>query len=548
MSKKLAQVYIATTKGLVGVSSISELSDGDLRSVATLATSSNLAGINKDYASFVHAPQGIIYKAFKDCAYRIDLSQNIEQGSSWQLGAYIAHYLHANQLLSQANDIAKNHAKAFDYDRENDSKQSNDVIFIATGCINTFNHHVEMVDDLHKKCVRSQNLISQWQAQGKTVCFLVPKDNLRNPISDSPIQLSPIGHLDELPKLFSVFDLRCSRKNDHQSDHKNDHQSDNVDNDVIDSDEEFEKANEIFAAKAAAKKERVIGASYLDTNQQQTFPLDADASKHTHRQFDSGQFNDILETKRNIKRWCVISLLAVSLFVLTLYISESVLLKQAVDSKHESHSKNDASKTAQTYIHVAHRSQNKATCHIPELTLLKAGNILSLGISKTPDTAINKVCALFFITQSSVENVWMVTDSKAIIELDYMFGSHHDDGMIKNSDKDKAQIASIQSLLRSSEQSVQQSREQKQILRDFQQLAAFKIWSIPLPQNISMSRQYNLLVSSRSLDTADYQSLDAYLFSMHEQGLLHDEMALSQWIEKTQNEPDMFIITHTLTQ
>ena len=88
------QVFVSSTNGLIEVQSISDLPNANLRSVMSINFTAQLASINQDYANFVSKPQGIIQSHFGMREYRLNLAADIDQGNSWQLGVYVAHFLY----------------------------------------------------------------------------------------------------------------------------------------------------------------------------------------------------------------------------------------------------------------------------------------------------------------------------------------------------------------------------------------------------------------------------------------------------------------------
>lgn len=172
-------MYIATTKGLVQVQSITALSDPDLHSVISINKTSTLAKISPDYKNFVQKPQGLIHAIFGCHAYRLNIASQIDQGSSWQLGVYIAH-----ALAQDCNNMSYT--------------ASEDTIFIASGKIDTLNYKVLNVEALPQKCISANAQISKWQADGHAVHFFVPHDNLRQPLPDTSINLTPVQSLTQI--------------------------------------------------------------------------------------------------------------------------------------------------------------------------------------------------------------------------------------------------------------------------------------------------------------------------------------------------------------
>ena len=187
-----AQVFIATTKGLVQIQSITALANSDLASVMTIDRTVNTTGVSGDYALFVDSTQGIIKRWFGGSAYRLNVSAAIDVGNSWQLGVFLAHGLaNINKLVEHGGD----------------------EIFIVTGAIDTENHLVMGVADLSRKCLAAKTHIENWQAKGFNVHFLIPSDNFRQPLPDINVLLRPIASLEQLSTFLSTDDA-SNQQND----------------------------------------------------------------------------------------------------------------------------------------------------------------------------------------------------------------------------------------------------------------------------------------------------------------------------------------------
>lgn len=99
------RVYIATTAGPVAIQRITE-EDPDVNSVICLAGKAVALPVSGAYDAFVRNPTGIVQRHFKHNAYRIDVSEKIDEGYSWQLGVFAAHALHRAARLATPKDIA----------------------------------------------------------------------------------------------------------------------------------------------------------------------------------------------------------------------------------------------------------------------------------------------------------------------------------------------------------------------------------------------------------------------------------------------------------
>ncbi|GAB0057907.1 hypothetical protein SIID45300_02241 [Candidatus Magnetaquicoccaceae bacterium FCR-1] len=102
---KPVRVVIGTTAGPSEVLQLAPESP-EVASVVCLDRTSESLPISQEYAGFVRAPSGVIQKLFGHAAFRMDVSQRIEEGKSWQLGALAAHaLLHAQSLAGQGEPV-----------------------------------------------------------------------------------------------------------------------------------------------------------------------------------------------------------------------------------------------------------------------------------------------------------------------------------------------------------------------------------------------------------------------------------------------------------
>ena len=131
-------VLIPTTQKVVGITHITQ-EEKDVLPVVCITNELKPLDISNDYKNFVQNPTGIIEKFTSINSYRLDLTDNIEMGESWQFGFAIAHLLHHQKLLSFSKQ----------------SKLINDANCIwATGKLNS-NLDVLEVDHISKKIENS---------------------------------------------------------------------------------------------------------------------------------------------------------------------------------------------------------------------------------------------------------------------------------------------------------------------------------------------------------------------------------------------------------
>ena len=101
------RVYIATTQGPSEIQRIAE-EDPKVRSVVCLNGTSEALPISAAYDAFVRKPTGVIEKKYGHSVYRVDVSERISDGKSWQLGLFAAHALFSvGCLAGKGEDIEK---------------------------------------------------------------------------------------------------------------------------------------------------------------------------------------------------------------------------------------------------------------------------------------------------------------------------------------------------------------------------------------------------------------------------------------------------------
>jgi hypothetical protein len=97
------RVYIATTEGPAEIQRL-EKEDPDVRSVICIRNTSEALPISPAYDAFIRKPTGVVERLYGHPVYRMDVSERITGGSSWQLGAIIAHALRAENRLAGKDD------------------------------------------------------------------------------------------------------------------------------------------------------------------------------------------------------------------------------------------------------------------------------------------------------------------------------------------------------------------------------------------------------------------------------------------------------------
>ncbi len=101
------RVYLATTEGPVQVERITR--ESARQSAICLKRTTKVLPASAGYDAFVKPPSGVIEREFgalEAGAYRLDVSGNIDDGESWQLGVFVAHALAADERLAGPEEAA----------------------------------------------------------------------------------------------------------------------------------------------------------------------------------------------------------------------------------------------------------------------------------------------------------------------------------------------------------------------------------------------------------------------------------------------------------
>tara|TARA_R110001583_G_scaffold77377_1_gene210714 strand:- start:50 stop:2998 length:2949 start_codon:yes stop_codon:yes gene_type:complete len=152
-------IFVATTQGLVAIQNITAIDDADISSIVSINGTSTTASISNAYHNFVKNGAGIIQQDFGACSYRINISQRIDQGNSWQLAFYLAHAAQNREILG------------------NGQVNPGDQVICATGEVNTTSREIHRVEDVNLKQSLANKQIQQWCKMDVKTSFLVPKQN-----------------------------------------------------------------------------------------------------------------------------------------------------------------------------------------------------------------------------------------------------------------------------------------------------------------------------------------------------------------------------------
>jgi hypothetical protein len=499
LNKNCAQVFIATTNGLVQVESILPLSDPDISSVATIGGTSQLAGINAGYKSFVEKPQGLITSVFGGHAYRLNLSQGIDQGESWQLGVFIAHYLHKNGCLSGGDEGESVPTRQFDSEEQaqiDSNNKHDEIIFIATGKIDTTSMAVLPIDALAKKCLLANSAIKRWQREGKTVCFLAPLSSFRQPVPDTIIKLTPISSLQELKSLCAIFDLPVLDMKDNatlpaSSLHAQEYQS--------------YHGQQAFVSHAYQGIENTLKVEPITIEADERFD-DEQKPAHIIKAFSPS---------KNIPWWLLVAFLM--LVALSVYMMDEPIVNQQMQESADKSS--IAQNMRSAFVLVAEISANKMSCANAAAAIIDKGTLTSTGSAHAVN--LSHLCKLHISTSQQVANIWLVSDSKAIFPIDAVY------------------VANTPA-----------HAEHKKLLVNtglFSSQSDPLQWSLPLPNFQSQTRNYTLLVFFKDTDEADLSSLDSYLLQLHNSGITHSIEDLQNWVKNAQGANTVVMLSHELS-
>lgn len=150
------RVYIGTTQGPSEVQRIAE-EEPKVRSVVCLNGTSEALHISAAYDAFVRKPTGVIEKEYGHPVYRVDVSERISDGKSWQLGFFAAHAL-------------------FSADRLSEKGETTEQVVWVTGEVDR-DLNVNPVDHVEEKLRQSNSLFAELKAAGIPLTIFVPQKN-----------------------------------------------------------------------------------------------------------------------------------------------------------------------------------------------------------------------------------------------------------------------------------------------------------------------------------------------------------------------------------
>ena len=155
-------IVIPTTEHLVGITDIT-VENPMVSSVICVNNKLEALPISSQYNEFIKSPTGIIEKITGNSSYRIDLTNKIDQGNSWQLALAMAHILHDNKKLN------------FSEEKNLISNESSSIIW-ATGLINS-NLSINSIDFLEKKFLVSTDFFKVCIEKNIKIHIVLSEDN-----------------------------------------------------------------------------------------------------------------------------------------------------------------------------------------------------------------------------------------------------------------------------------------------------------------------------------------------------------------------------------
>jgi len=191
------RVYLATTRGAVLIERISR--EPAPQSAICLKRTTKVLPVSAGYDAFVRQPSGVVereFGPFEEGGFRLDVSGEVADGESWQLGIFVAHALKEAGELAGAED-------AFD-----------EVWWLTGEVDNDLN--IQPVAHLHDKIRTAAVDINALVESGKPVTLFVAEENISGVdraelpygvrvvgVSTTAEVLDGIGHTTPLPTLGS---------------------------------------------------------------------------------------------------------------------------------------------------------------------------------------------------------------------------------------------------------------------------------------------------------------------------------------------------------
>jgi len=186
--KRIA-ILIATTGGPVLVDRITP--EPAPQSMVCLKRQSDVLPISADYDDFVRAGSGVIMREFGpyvEGAFRLDVTEPIGTGLSWQLGFFAAHAIFKSDF-AELSDL-----------------ESADLIVWLTGTVD-YDLNVGAVDHIYEKVEASSYMLATWIGKGTPIVFGAHPDNAKFLDEHKPPQGITVENLQTTHDLIKILGL-----------------------------------------------------------------------------------------------------------------------------------------------------------------------------------------------------------------------------------------------------------------------------------------------------------------------------------------------------
>jgi|GEM_PF-3559860 len=426
-------VFIATNKGLVAIQSLTDLHDNALQSVITINGSTDLATISPSYHRFVQRSTGLIQAEFGVASFRANISRNIDAGSSWQLPFYLAHFIQANAVLYNTNmDQLQSDAVKLGHG----SPKSGDIVLIATGQINTSSGMIEAVSHIPEKCITASAQIKLWMKKGILVEFFVPASGAQTSDWQQKTEhqtTQEFGHTKSLQHTI-LPEVDCAIYP------------------VIDTLQLREHVSQLLPSTEMHEKQGREGRSISSFK-----PALENNTQHTQNSTSLFTNTETELTEPSVSS-NQLKLLASKLFSSKLRTALILLLLgMAIAATYSIMS------VGSVYPETRFVTKTKSGLHCDANAVEQPINVARQYVSRIPSVTFSRACSMTLITASKIPQVWLVADTKTLIELS-------------------------------------STRIGKELH-----------WTVPLPQQQQVDREYVLIVTEHSLDLADLSAFKSYL-------------------------------------
>ena len=161
---KPVTVLVPTTQNIVGFTDIT-VEDNNVSPIVCVNNSLTPLPISLDYNNFIKSPSGVVEKYTKISSYRLDLTNSIDRGESWQLGFLVAHLINhfGNLIFSKTEELIP---------------VDTDDILWCSGVVNA-NLDLDEVTHIKAKLLNSKQIFDEAIKQKKIIHLCVSKGNAK---------------------------------------------------------------------------------------------------------------------------------------------------------------------------------------------------------------------------------------------------------------------------------------------------------------------------------------------------------------------------------